>query len=210
MARFAPERDNDSLIGFFSLELVLLGMFAMRSLGLSRSHHCATASSPLLSPSPPRSASLPYSRASTGSTSSSSPPLSAEARLLQILKRLWELLVDTRISGQASKLKLSPRAFTQLGNLPLLAVFDRPLTGWGSFLKSRMDRCLAGVLIVLLSPILAVTPLAVRLDSKGPIPFKQRRYGFNNELIEVYKFRSMHADLSDANAARLVSKDDRV
>ncbi|WP_368911832.1 undecaprenyl-phosphate glucose phosphotransferase [Taklimakanibacter deserti] len=135
-------------------------------------------------------------------------PLSAEARLLQILKRLWELPVDIRISGQASKLKLSPRAYTQLGNLPLLAVFDRPLTGWGSFLKSTMDRGLAVLLIVVLSPILALTALAVRLDSKGPILFKQRRYGFNNELIEVYKFRSMYADRSDANAIRLVSKGD--
>lgn len=135
-------------------------------------------------------------------------PLSAEARLLQILKRLWELPVDIRISGQASKLKLSPRAYTQLGNLPLLAVFDRPLTGWSSFLKSAMDRSLAFLFIVLFSPILAVTALAVRLDSKGPILFKQRRYGFNNELIEVYKFRSMYVDRSDADATRLVSKGD--
>jgi len=135
-------------------------------------------------------------------------PLSAEARLLQILKRLWELPVDIRISGQASRLKLSPRAYTQLGNLPLLSVFDRPLTGWSSFLKSAMDRSLAAFLIVLLSPLLLLTALAVRLDSKGPILFKQRRYGFNNELIEVYKFRSMHVDRSDADAVRLVSKGD--
>ncbi|HTN98183.1 MAG TPA: undecaprenyl-phosphate glucose phosphotransferase [Nordella sp.] len=135
-------------------------------------------------------------------------PLSAEARLLQILKRLWELPVDIRISGQASKLKLSPRAYTHLGNLPLLAVFDRPLTAWSSFLKSAMDRSLAFLLIIVLSPVLAGTALAVRLDSKGPILFKQRRYGFNNELIEVYKFRSMYVDRSDANAIRLVSKGD--
>lgn len=135
-------------------------------------------------------------------------PLSAEARLLQILKRLWELPIDIRISGQASRLKLSPRAYTQLGNLPLLSVFDRPLTGWSSFLKSAMDRSLAALLIVLLSPVLLVTALAVRLDSKGPILFKQRRYGFNNELIEIYKFRSMYVERSDADAARLVSKGD--
>ena len=134
--------------------------------------------------------------------------MSAEARLLQILKRLWELPVDIRISGQASKLKLSPRAYTHLGNLPLLAVFDRPLTGWSSFLKSAMDRCLALLFIVVFSPVLALTALAVRLDSKGPILFKQRRYGFNNELIEVYKFRSMYVERSDADATRLVSKGD--
>ena len=135
-------------------------------------------------------------------------PLSAEARLLQILKRLWELPVDIRISGQASKLKLSPRAYTHLGNLPLLSVFDRPLTAWASFLKSVMDRTLAALLIALLSPLLLITALWVRLDSKGPVFFKQRRYGFNNELIEIYKFRSMYVDLSDAHAVRLVSKGD--
>jgi lipopolysaccharide/colanic/teichoic acid biosynthesis glycosyltransferase len=50
--------------------------------------------------------------------------------------------------------------------------------------------------------------VAIKLDSKGPVLFKQRRYGFNNELIEVYKFRSMYVDKTDATAQRLVSKND--
>ncbi|NJM28901.1 MAG: undecaprenyl-phosphate glucose phosphotransferase [Rhizobiales bacterium] len=135
-------------------------------------------------------------------------PLSAEARLLQILKRIWELPIDIRISGQSSSLKLSPRAYTYLGNLPLLAVFDRPLKGWSLVMKNAMDKVLACVAIALLSPVMLLTALAVRLDSKGPVIFKQRRYGFNNELIEVYKFRSMHVNLTDADATKLVTKGD--
>jgi lipopolysaccharide/colanic/teichoic acid biosynthesis glycosyltransferase len=50
--------------------------------------------------------------------------------------------------------------------------------------------------------------LAVRLESPGPVIFRQRRYGFNNELIEVFKFRSMHTNLTDTNAAKLVTKGD--
>ena len=57
-------------------------------------------------------------------------PMTAEQRLLQILKRLWELPVDIRISAAAAELKLSPRAYTYLGDLPLLNVFERPLSGW--------------------------------------------------------------------------------
>ncbi len=57
-------------------------------------------------------------------------------------------------------------------------------------------------------PCCALTALAIRLDSKGPILFKQKRYGFNNELVEVYKFRSMYADKLDASASRLVTRDD--
>jgi lipopolysaccharide/colanic/teichoic acid biosynthesis glycosyltransferase len=48
----------------------------------------------------------------------------------------------------------------------------------------------------------------VKLDSRGPILFRQKRYGFNNELIEVFKFRSMYVDQSDVSAAKLVTKDD--
>ena len=40
------------------------------------------------------------------------------------------------------------------------------------------------------------TAIAVKLDSKGPVLFKQKRHGFNNEIIEVYKFRSMYTDMS--------------
>ena len=135
-------------------------------------------------------------------------PLSAEERLLHILKRLWELPVDIRISGQASRLKLSPRAYDYLGNLPLLAVFDKPLGTWGWFVKEVFDRVVAAILLILFAPVMAAVALAIKLESPGPVLFRQKRYGFNNELIEVYKFRSMYVDRCDANASRLVTKDD--
>ena len=135
-------------------------------------------------------------------------PLSAEARLLHILKRLWELPVDIRISGKASDLKFSSKAYTYIGRLPLLSVFDRPLMGWALFLKTMFDRVIAGAAIVVLAPVMLAVAAAIRLESTGPILFKQKRYGFNNELIEVFKFRSMYANRCDANAATLVSKGD--
>jgi Undecaprenyl-phosphate glucose phosphotransferase len=135
-------------------------------------------------------------------------PLSAEARLLHILKRLWELPVDVRISGKASSLKFSSKAYTHIGRLPLLAMFDRPLMGWALFLKNVFDRVIASAAIVVLAPAMLAVAIAIRLESKGPILFRQKRYGFNNELIEVFKFRSMHANRCDANATTLVSKGD--
>jgi lipopolysaccharide/colanic/teichoic acid biosynthesis glycosyltransferase len=50
--------------------------------------------------------------------------------------------------------------------------------------------------------------IAVKLDSKGPVLFKQQRYGFNNESIDIYKFRSMYADQADLTASKLVTKGD--
>ena len=135
-------------------------------------------------------------------------PLSAESRLLQMLQQLWELPVDIRISGQASRLKLSPRAYTYLGRLPLLAVFDRPLSSWGLILKDVMDKIITIFALIVLSPVMAVTALAIRVESKGPVIFRQKRYGFNNELVEVYKFRSMFTDKCDMSASKLVTRND--
>src|SRR5437764_12309699 len=70
------------------------------------------------------------------------------------------------------------------------------------------DKIVGGIALVAASPIMLAAAIAIKLDSKGPILFKQKRYGFNNELIEVYKFRSMYVDRLDANASRLVTKGD--
>ena len=135
-------------------------------------------------------------------------PLSAEQRLLQILKRIWELPIDIRVSGQQGELRLSPQAYTYLGNLPLLAVFDRPLNSWNQFLKDTLDRVIALFALITLSPVMLAVAIAVKLESQGPILFKQNRYGFNNELIGVYKFRSMFVSSADPAAAKLVTKGD--
>jgi Undecaprenyl-phosphate glucose phosphotransferase len=135
-------------------------------------------------------------------------PMSAEKRLLHILKRLWELPVDIRISAAASELKLSHTAYTFIGDLPLLSVFDRPLNGWSAFFKDALDRIIAFFAIIALSPVMLGVALAVKYESKGPVIFRQKRYGFNNELIEVFKFRSMYTDMSDVTASKLVTKDD--
>ena len=135
-------------------------------------------------------------------------PLSAETRMLQILKRLWELPVDIRISGAAGKLKLSRQAYTYLGNLPLLSAFERPLSGWDAVVKSAVDRIIALLALIALSPVMLAVAIAVKWESKGPAIFRQKRFGFNNQLVEVFKFRSMYTDMADAGAAKLVTKDD--
>ena len=63
-------------------------------------------------------------------------------------------------------------------------------------------------MLLVLSPLFVAVAAAVKLDSRGPILFRQKRFGFNNELIEVFKFRSMYADQTDANAAKLVTRGD--
>lgn len=135
-------------------------------------------------------------------------PHTAEARILYLLKKLWVLPIDIRISALDSRLKLRPRAYSYIGKVPFLSVFDKPLTDWGLAVKNVEDRLIAALALLMLSPVMAIVALAVKLDSKGPIFFRQIRYGFNNEKIGVFKFRSMYVDQCDVGANRLVTKGD--
>ena len=137
-----------------------------------------------------------------------SMPLSAEKRVLEMLKQLWVLPVDIRLSAHMSQLRFARRAYTYLGDVPLFDVADRPISDWNLIFKWLFDHVVAALSIVLLSPIMIATAIAIKLDSKGPVLFKQKRQGFNNEIIEVYKFRSMRTDQVDRGAAKLVTKDD--
>lgn len=137
-----------------------------------------------------------------------SMPLSAESRVLEMLKQLWVLPVDIRLSAHMSKLRFTDKTYSYVGDLPVFDIADRPLSDWNLVFKWLFDKIVALVALILLSPVMLATAIAVKATSKGPALFKQKRHGFNNELIEVYKFRSMYTDMSDAKASRLVTRDD--
>jgi Undecaprenyl-phosphate glucose phosphotransferase len=135
-------------------------------------------------------------------------PISAESRILQMLKKLWVLPVDIRLAAHSNKLRFRPRAYSYIGNVPVLDIFDKPITDWDVVMKWLFDKIVGGLMLLAASPIMLIAAIAIKLDSRGPVLFKQKRYGFNNELIEVYKFRSMYVDQCDATASKLVGKDD--
>ncbi len=135
-------------------------------------------------------------------------PITAETRVLQLLKKLWVLPVDIRLSAHSSELKFRPRAYSYIGAVPMLDIFDKPINDWDSVAKRAFDIVFSLVGILVFSPVMLATAAAIKLDSKGPVLFKQKRHGFNNEVIEVYKFRSMYADQSDPTAKKTVTRND--
>jgi exopolysaccharide biosynthesis polyprenyl glycosylphosphotransferase len=92
--------------------------------------------------------------------------------------------------------------------VPVVTVMHRPLTDWKLIAKECEDRILGFAILVLISPLLAVIGLLIKLESPGPALFKQMRYGYNNRLIEVWKFRTMRHDLTDKDAERLTTRND--
>jgi Undecaprenyl-phosphate glucose phosphotransferase len=136
-------------------------------------------------------------------------PISAETRILEMLKKLWVLPVDIRLSAHTNRLRFRPRAYSYLGQVPTLDVFEAPITDWDLVMKWLFDH-LVGVLVLLAaSPVMALVALAVKLDSPGPVLFRQKRFGFNNERIDVFKFRSLYHDQADPLASKVVTKNDK-
>lgn len=135
-------------------------------------------------------------------------PISAETRILEMLKKLWVLPVDIRLSAHTNKLRFRPRSYSYLGKVPTLNVFEAPITDWDLVMKWLFDRVVGILILLLVSPIMALVALAIRLDSPGPVLFRQKRFGFNNERVDVFKFRSLYHDQADPLATKVVTRND--
>lgn len=93
---------------------------------------------------------------------------------------------------------LGPIGISQVGNHTTLVVSAGPLNVRQRLAKRAFDLALTIPVLVLLAPVLALVALAIKLDSRGPVFFKQRRVGYGNALFEIYKFRTMAAAQTDA------------
>lgn len=138
-------------------------------------------------------------------------PARAQGRVRQLIERLRvlpnEVSLFIEIDGDVS----TSAALSRLADAPLAKVSGQTLDEGRLFAKRIQDLAIGSVALVAAAPVMLLVALAVKLDSPGPIFFRQRRHGFNNEAITVWKFRSMRQETADATASRQVSVgDDRV
>ena len=135
-------------------------------------------------------------------------PLAAEDRVTSVVKRLSVLPADIKLPARATGLRFSPRTYSHVGSVAMIDLYEKPIADWGTVSKWLFDKTVGTAALILLAPVMVLVALAVKMESRGPALFRQKRFGFNNELIEVYKFRSMYTDRCDAAATKLVTKGD--
>jgi putative colanic acid biosynthesis UDP-glucose lipid carrier transferase len=98
-----------------------------------------------------------------------------------------------------------------VGHHIFLKVLKSPLSGWARVVKRLEDILIGGALLIFFMPLMLSIAIAIKCDSRGPVLFVQRRYGFNNERISVLKFRTMkHDESADASVPQAVRNDPRV
>jgi Undecaprenyl-phosphate glucose phosphotransferase len=135
-------------------------------------------------------------------------PVAGEKRLADVVNKLSVLPADIKLPATATSIRFSSRTYSHVGSVAMIDLYDKPIADWGTVSKWMFDKAVGLAALVVLAPVMAAVAIAIKLDSKGPVFFRQKRYGFNNELIEVLKFRSMYVDRCDLNASKLVTKDD--
>jgi putative colanic acid biosynthesis UDP-glucose lipid carrier transferase len=118
-------------------------------------------------------------------------PLSAERDITDILHALRNSTADIRLVPDAFSAPLLHAPRQEIAGLPVLNLRSCPLDGPGGTLKHIEDYLLASLILLLLSPLMALLALGVKLSSPGPVLFRQLRHGRDGEIIEVWKFRTM-------------------
>jgi exopolysaccharide biosynthesis polyprenyl glycosylphosphotransferase len=138
-------------------------------------------------------------------------PSGATARIAQLIAELAPCPNDISLLMDGSDAASEQAAQDRLLDMPLahLSGVRRGATQVG--LKRAMDVVLSVAAIIVLAPALVAIAVSIRLDSPGPVFFKQRRHGYMNEEVLVWKFRSMRVEMTDHTSARQVSvHDERV
>jgi Undecaprenyl-phosphate glucose phosphotransferase len=135
-------------------------------------------------------------------------PWHAAERIQQIVSRLAMTPVTVRLSPDLVGFSFMHGRFQELGGLPLLEVSARPMAGNSWIHKGILDRAIAVVATVAFAPALLLIAIAIKLDSPGPILFRQDRVGFNNRTIRVWKFRTMRQDHSQNDNIRQAQRND--
>ena len=127
------------------------------------------------------------------------------------IKSAMEVFSDTTTSVYLASDQflagLANQHWTNLGEIPMIILSDHPFYGLTGKFKELEDFILASFILLLCSPIMLLIAIAIKLTSKGPILFKQRRYGLNGQTIMVYKFRTM-STMDDGNVIKQATIND--
>lgn len=139
-------------------------------------------------------------------------PWSENDSVIATVERLKELPVNVYLGSDLIGFELAFRpVFGMFSESTVFEVMQRPISGWGAALKGIFDFVAAAIGLLLLVPLFAVIAVAIKLDTAGPVFFKQMRLGYNNKPFLIYKFRSMrHEPVPETVVVQAHRRDARI
>ena len=137
-------------------------------------------------------------------------PMRAEKRTRELLNQLADTTASVYIVPDFFVFELLHSRWTDINGLPVVSVFENPFYGVDGLLKRVVDMCLATAFLGIAALPMMVIAGLIKLTSRGPVFFRQLRYGLDGREIRVWKFRSMSVCENDTNVKQATANDARV
>jgi putative colanic acid biosysnthesis UDP-glucose lipid carrier transferase len=134
-------------------------------------------------------------------------PMRQVQRVVDLLDELRDTTASIYFVPDIFVMDLIQSRTADISGVPIVAMCETPFQGSRGLMKRFMDISISAASLVVLSPLLLVIGLLIKLGSPGPVIFKQRRYGLDGEIIDVYKFRTMTV-VEDGPQVKQVTRDD--
>lgn len=136
------------------------------------------------------------------------PTKQTPEQLLSVIDRLYALNLPIKMTPDRYNLLMSRARFSNLYGDPLVDVSGSSMSEGGKNIKRVLDVVLSALLMIILIPVYLILSILIKLDSEGPVIFKQERIGYHNKKFNIYKFRSMVANAEKGNVPQLSSEND--
>jgi putative colanic acid biosysnthesis UDP-glucose lipid carrier transferase len=128
------------------------------------------------------------------------------------LEEIYLSVIDKHVSihwiPDIFSLRLVNHSVKEISGIPVITLSETPLIGMRLVLKALEDKVLSVLILILISPILLLVAIAVKLDSPGPIFFRQKRTGWSGKSFKIWKFRSMVVHQEDTGKLKQAEKND--
>ncbi len=135
-------------------------------------------------------------------------PSAEHRKILDIILKCQETKVNFKVNPDLYEVLMGRPNIAQIEGLPIVDLLWEPISGWHRTLKRAMDILLSATMLLLLLPVILIIALAIKIDSKGPIFYKQERIGKNKKPFLLHKFRSMIRDAERKSGPVLATWDD--
>lgn len=136
-------------------------------------------------------------------------PLRNEERVKELLHQLRHHTISIKYIPDIFAFNLLNQKVSEIAGVPVLQLNGTPIQGVNRIVKEIEDKFLSLIILILISPIMLAVAIAIKLESKGPIFFKQIRHGWNGGKIKVYKFRSMYVHKEEDGKCTQAQKNDK-
>lgn len=137
-------------------------------------------------------------------------PRRSERRIEELVNQFADTTVSVYVVPDLFISGLMHSRWIDFGGMPLVSVYETPFYGLYEWVKRAEDLILSSLILLLVSPLMMAIAIAIRMSSLGPVLFKQKRFGLNGTVVEVWKFRSMTVCEDGENIPQAKKNDVRI